>query len=459
MGITAVILAAGKGVRMRSDLPKVLHRVAGRPMIQHVINASREAGADRLVAVVGYGKEEVEEALKGQEVMFAVQAEQLGTGHALMQAEHLIAKGENILVLAGDTPLLTGKTLKALLTHHLANGNQATILSAQVSDPTGYGRIVRQENGELRRIVEHKDASPDEKKIKEINTGVYVFDAEKAFTALKQIKPNNAQDEYYLTDILEIMLNEGFKVEALPIGDEEEIMGVNDRVFLARADKILRRRYCEELMRSGVTIISPETTFVDAGVEVGQDTVIYPFTILEGSTRIGKGCEIGPSVHMTDSEVGDGTVVHSSRLANATVGRECQIGPFAYLRPGTVLKDRVKVGDFVEVKNSLVHEGSKLPHLSYVGDAEVGPRANIGAGTITCNYDGVNKHRTVIGPDAFIGSNTNLVAPVTVGEGAFTGAGSTITRDVPPFALAVERAEQKHIPNWGKKSGKMKTHN
>lgn len=444
---------------MKSAQPKVMHRVAGRAMVEQVIYACKNAGVDRIVVVVGYGREQLEDMLADQDVLFAVQSEQLGTGHALLQAAPQVNMEDTIIVLAGDTPLLRGETLKGLLTYHIKGNNLATVLTAPVINPRGYGRIVRNTDGGFVKVVEDKDATPEQKLITEINTGVYAFNSREAFAALATLKPDNAQGEYYLTDILEIMMNSGGRVEALAAGNEEEIMGVNDRVQLAVAEAILQRRKREELMRAGVTILAPETTFIDDTVIIGADTIIHPFTILQGTTQIGSGCEIGPSCHLTDSSVGDNSQVHSSRLWQAEVGSACDIGPFAYLRPGTVLEDKVKVGDFVEVKNSVVKTGSKLPHLSYVGDAEVGPRANVGAGTITCNYDGVNKYPTIIGADAFIGSNTNLVAPVSIGDGAVTGAGSTITRDVPPGALAVERADQKHISDWAKKSGRIKRHN
>ncbi|MGE5380196.1 MAG: bifunctional UDP-N-acetylglucosamine diphosphorylase/glucosamine-1-phosphate N-acetyltransferase GlmU [Methylocystaceae bacterium] len=459
MGTTAVILAAGKGVRMKSSLPKVMHRVAGKAMVEQVIDACRSAGVDNIVVVVGYGREQIEDMLASQDVLFAVQSEQLGTGHALLQAKPQVNDDDTVLVLAGDTPLLTGDTLKQLLTYHGERGNLATVLTAPVVNPKGYGRIIRDQLARFCRVVEDKDATAEEKLINEINTGVYALKAKEAFQALSELNPNNAQGEYYLTDILEIMMNDGGQVEALAAGNEEEIMGVNDRVQLAQAEAVLQQRKRLELMQSGVTILAPETTFIDSLVKIDPDTIIYPFTIIQGNTSIGSGCEIGPSSYITDSQVGEGCRVISSRLWQAQMGKHCEIGPFAYLRPGSVLEDQVKVGDFVEVKNSHIKNGAKLPHLSYVGDAEVGPRANVGAGTITCNYDGVNKHRTVIGTDAFIGSNTNLVAPVTIGDGATTGAGSTITRDVPPGALAVERADQKLISGWAKKSGRIKKHN
>jgi len=458
LAISAVILAAGKGVRMKSSLPKVMHRVAGRAMVEQVINACRNAGVDRIVVVVGYGREQLEDMLATQDVLFAVQSEQLGTGHALLQAEPQVNADDTVLVLAGDTPLLKGDTLKSLLAYHEEHNNQATVLTAMLTNPQGYGRIIRGAEGSFLKVVEDKDATPEQKQIAEINTGVYALRAREAFAVLTTLKPENAQGEYYLTDILELMMCSGGRVEALAAGNEEEIMGVNDRVQLAQAEAVLQARKREELMRSGVTIVAPETTFIDSSVTVSADTIIYPFTILQGETSIGSACEIGPSSHITDSLVGNGCRVQSSRLWQAQIGNDCEIGPFAYLRPGSVLEEQVKVGDFVEVKNSLIKIGSKLPHLSYVGDAEVGPRANVGAGTITCNYDGVNKYHTVIGSDAFIGSNTNLVAPVTIGDGAVTGAGSTITRDVPPGTLAVERAEQKQISDWAKKSGRIKKH-
>ena len=453
MEYEAVILAAGKGTRMRSEIPKVAHRVAGKPMVLHVVNAVRAAGAGKIILVVGHGREQVQSLFDpaDEAVQFALQEQQLGTGHALMQAQEMINPEHNVLVLPGDTPLLQAEILAELMRVHEESGATATVLSTHMDNPYGYGRIVRSGSGVFERIVEQKDASEEEKSIQEINSGMYCFKAREAFAALRNLDTANAQGEYYLTDILALLNQRGQKVAVCLLDAREDIYGINDRVQLAEAEKILRRRKNEELMRSGVTIMDPASTFIDMGVEVGSDTVLYPFTILEGQTRMGSRCMIGPSTHITDSIIGNDVHIESSRINQASIDDSCNIGPFAYLRPGAQLGPKVKIGDFVEVKKSEVGEGSKIPHLSYVGDSILGKEVNVGAGTITCNYDGTNKWQTVLEDGAFIGSNTNLVAPVRVGSHAITGAGSTITRDVPDHALAVERAEQKHIQDWKRK--------
>ena len=445
MKYSVVILAAGKGVRMCSQMPKVLHQVAGKPMIWYVVKAVKEAGIDDIILVVGHGREMVEETLAGENLRFVVQEEQLGTGHALMQAQDSINPDNTLVVLAGDTPLLEGTTLKKLLDFHQQQQSLATVLSALLSDPYGYGRIIRQADGGLERIVEEKDASPEEKEITEINTGMYCFQAGAVFAALARVQRSNAQGEYYLTDVLPILKNDGHNVAVLATDEVDQIHGINDRIQMAAAETIIRQRHNQELMKNGVTIMAPETTFIDSAVKIGIDTVIYPFTIIEGQTIIGENCTIGPYTRINDSSIGNDVVIESSRIKEARIGNHCDIGPFAYLRPEADLQENVKVGDFVEIKKSIVGVGSKIPHLSYVGDALLGKGVNIGAGTITCNYDGKKKSRTILEDHVFIGSNTNLVAPVTIGENSITGAGSTITRDIPAHTLAVERAEQKHI--------------
>jgi len=447
---SVVILAAGKGVRMCSQMPKVLHQVAGKPMIWYVVKAVKEAGIDDIILVVGHGREMVEETLAGENLRFVVQEEQLGTGHALMQAQDSINPDNTLVVLAGDTPLLEGTTLKKLLDFHQQQQSRATVLSALLPDPYGYGRIIRQADGGLERIVEEKDASPEEKEITEINTGMYCFQAGAVFAALARVQRSNAQGEYYLTDVLPILKNDGHNVAVLATDEVDQIHGINDRIQMAAAETIIRQRHNQELMKNGVTIMAPETTFIDSAVKIGIDTVIYPFTIIEGQTIIGENCTIGPYTRINDSSIGNDVVIESSRIKEARIGNHCDIGPFAYLRPEADLQENVKVGDFVEIKKSIVGVGSKIPHLSYVGDALLGKGVNIGAGTITCNYDGKKKSRTILEDHVFIGSNTNLVAPVTIGENSITGAGSTITRDIPAHTLAVERAEQKHITRKSK---------
>jgi len=445
---SAVILAAGKGVRMCSELPKVVHRVAGMPMIVHVINAVKKAGIDDIITVVGYGREKVEEIVSSAGVQLVTQEEQLGTGHALMQAEKKIDPDSTVVVLAGDTPLVQPSTVKNLLEAHCKEQAAATVLSTELSNPYGYGRIVRGSDNSFSRVVEEKDASETEKQIREINTGMYCFAASEVFDALSTLNPDNAQKEYYLTDVLTVLKNKGKKVSVL-LGDaEEDVYGVNDRVQLSHAEAVMRKRKNMELMKKGVTIIDPATTFIDSSVEVGRDTVILPFTLIEGGTVIGERCEIGPGVRISDSIIGSGVTIESSRIKSAIIGDECTVGPYSYLRPETILHRGVKVGDFVEIKKSTIGENSKIPHLSYVGDAVVGKGVNVGAGTITCNYDGKNKHQTILEDGVFIGSNTNLVAPVKLGKNSSTGAGSTITRDIPANSLGVERAKQRNIKDW-----------
>ncbi|SHE32908.1 bifunctional UDP-N-acetylglucosamine pyrophosphorylase / Glucosamine-1-phosphate N-acetyltransferase [Desulfofundulus australicus DSM 11792] len=448
MSLAAVILAAGKGTRMKSGLPKVMHRVCGRPMIEYVLDAVQGAGVEEIVVVVGFGGDLVARTVQDR-ARVVYQHQQLGTAHALLQAAPVLGNFPGaILVVCGDTPLVTSSTLARLAAAHAEMGVRATILTAILEDPTGYGRVIRDGEGRVQRIVEQRDATPRELAVKEINTGIYCFSAPGLFDALSAIKSENAQGEYYLTDIIGQLVQQGEPVAALKVEDPREVEGINDRRQLARMEAYLRQQILEELMLSGVTVVDPATTFVDRNVKIGPDTVIYPFTIIEGNTVIGRNCVIGPGSRLIDVQTGEGVVIEHSVIRESKIGDNCTIGPFAYIRPGCVLAPEVKVGDFVELKKTVVGRGSKIPHLSYVGDATVGSGVNIGAGTITCNYDGEKKWPTVIGDGAFIGSNTNLVAPVEVGKGAFIGAGSTITRDVPPGALGIERGRQRNIENW-----------
>ena len=452
MKFSAVILAAGKGVRMVSALPKILHPAAGKPMIAHIIDQVKAAGINDIVLVIGFGREQVEETLSGEQVRFAVQEQQLGTGHALMQAVSAVDHDGQILVLGGDTPLLTAELLQELMDHHVRQGAAATVLTCSIEDPHGYGRIIRDDADYLDRIVEEKDADAAQKTIQEINSGIYCFDAGLVFSCLSGLSNDNAQQEYYLTEVLEILKRENKPVSIYMSSDSELISGINDREQLAFAEAVLRQRKNLQLMKEGVTIRDPASTFIDMDVEIGQDTVILPFTMIEGRTVIGKDCAIGPGTRINSSSIGNGVHIENSRISEAEIGDECNIGPFAYLRPGSVLHKGVKVGDFVEIKKSVIGEHSKIPHLSYVGDAQIGKAVNIGAGTITCNYDGKNKYLTVLEDGVFIGSNTNLVAPITIGKNSTTGAGSTITEDVGENSLAIERAPQKNIDNWSKHS-------
>ncbi len=449
--LVAVVLAAGKGTRMKSALPKVLHKVAGKSMLGHVLDAAREAGAKRSIVVVGFGSEAVEEAI-GPAAEFVVQEKQLGTGHAVLQTADLLqAEKGTVLVLCGDTPLLTGKLLEKLVDGHRKAAAKATVLTAVMPDATGYGRVIRTPEGAVEKIVEHKDATEEERAVKEVNSGIYCFEASDLFAALRDVGNDNAQGEYYLPDVLEILRGKGEKVWAVAADDYEETLGVNSRTQMAGAEKILRRRKNEALMEAGVTLMDPASTFVDADVVVGRDTVIYPFTWLEGKTCVGEGSEIGPSSRFQDVKIGAGVTAHFCYAHECEIADGVVLGPYVHIRPGTKLSAGVKIGNFVEVKNSEIGEGTKLPHLSYIGDADIGARVNMGCGTITVNYDGKKKFRTKVGDDAFVGCNSNLVAPVSVGDGVYIGAGSTITKDVPKGDLAIARAHQKNISGWADK--------
>lgn len=449
--LTAIILAAGKGTRMKSIRPKVLHELCGRPMVSYVVDAARAAGAEDIVLVINPEMTAIQD-LFHDTVKYAYQEEQLGTGHAVCAAKSLIdpTVGE-VLVLCGDTPLLSHDLLTDLVKAHRSGQAAATVLTAELTDASGYGRIVRSVDGAVKRIVEERDATEAEKAIREINTGSYCFQAEALFTALERVGCDNAQGEYYLTDVLPLMQAEDQPVQAYLAPEPAWTQGINNRVQLAEAEAIMRTRLREKHMLGGVTIIDPASTFIDDTVTIGSDTVIYPFTILEGQTVIEGGCTIGPSAQIKDSTVREGAQVRYAVLQEVQVGPGADVGPYTHLRPGTVLAENSKAGTFVEIKKSYVGPESKVPHLSYVGDATLGRQVNIGAGTITCNYDGVKKYVTVIEDNVFIGSNTNLVAPVKIGGGAYTGAGSTITKDVPPGALALERAEQKNIEGWSER--------
>ena len=446
--LVTVILAAGKGTRMKSRLPKVLHKAGGKAMVQHVLDAAKAAGAKRNIIVTGFGGDMVREAL-GAQAEFVEQKEQLGTGHAVQQTADLLA-GETgtVMVLCGDTPLLTGSLLKKLYDEHTAARAKATVLTAIMPDATGYGRIIRLADGSVAKIVEHKDATEAEREVKEVNSGIYCFDARALFESLKQVTNDNAQGEYYLPDVLEILKKQGEKIWAVAADDYESTLGINSRLQLAGAEKILRRRKNEELMAEGVTIMDPATTYIDSDVKVGHDTVIYPMTWLEGETEIGEECEIGPSVRFQNVKTGNGVTGQFTYAHDCVMDDGVILGQFTHIRPDTHLAEKVKIGNFVEVKNSTIGKGSKLPHLSYIGDTDMGSGVNMGCGTITVNYDGKTKFRTKIGNDAFVGCNSNLVAPVEVEDGAYIGAGSTITKTVPTGTLAIARAREKNIEGW-----------
>ena len=449
--LISIILAAGKGTRMKSSLPKVLHEVGGKPMVQHVLDAAKEAGSKRNVIVIGFGGEMVKEVI-GEQAEIVLQKEQLGTGHAVRQAEDVLRDEQGtVMVLCGDTPLLTGALLKKLYDEHKAAGAKATVLTAIMPDATGYGRIIRTKDGNVAKIVEHKDATEEERKVQEVNSGIYCFDKKALFEALSQVGCDNAQGEYYLPDVLEILGKQGEKIWATAADDYEETLGINSRVQLAGAEKILRRRKNIALMESGVTLMDPDSTFIDTDVVIGRDTVIYPFTWIEGKSVVGEGCTLGPSSRFSDVKIGNHVTAQFVYAHECEVADDVTMGPYVHLRPDTKLSEKVKIGNFVEVKNSNIGQGTKLPHLSYIGDCDMGGGVNMGCGTITVNYDGKNKYRTVIGDNAFVGCNSNLVAPVKVGAGSYIAAGSTITKEVPENDLAVGRAHQKNIAGWADK--------
>ncbi|MBB6173514.1 bifunctional UDP-N-acetylglucosamine pyrophosphorylase/glucosamine-1-phosphate N-acetyltransferase [Nocardiopsis mwathae] len=450
-----IVLAAGEGTRMKSRLPKVLHEICGRSMLGHVLAAADGLGPERTVVVVGHGRDQVTQHLKDTtpHVGTALQEQQNGTGHAVrMAVEALQAQGADLsgtVVLAyGDTPLLRARTLSDLVAAHEAGGNAVTVLSAKVPDPAGYGRVVRDADGAFTEIVEHADATEEQRAVDEINSGMYAFDGALLADVVTRLSTDNAKGEEYITDAVAILRGDGHRVDAAVARDWVEIQGVNDRVQLAQARRLLNDRLLTDLMRAGVTVVDPATTWVDAEVSVGRDSVIEPQTQLRGGTAIGEGAHVGPGALLTDTTVGDDAVVCHAVADGAVIGAGVKVGPYAYLRPGAVLEKSAKVGTFVEVKNSTVGEGSKVPHLTYVGDADIGTGVNIGASSVFVNYDGVNKHRTTIGDHARTGSDNMFVAPVSVGDGAYTGAGTVVREDVPPGALAVSAGSQRNIEGW-----------
>ena len=447
MNFKAIILAAGKGTRMKSKYPKVIHKVCGKEMVNHVIDVSKKSGVKDIVAILGHGCDVVKEKLP-TDTMIAMQTEQLGTGHAVKMAKDYIKDEDTIVVLCGDTPLIKEETLKRLFDYHLENGYHTTVLTTEVDNPTGYGRIIRDENQDLLKIVEQKDANEEEKLVKEINSGIYCFNGKSLRESLDLLDNNNAQGEYYLTDTIQIMRNKGLKVGAYNGSTIEELMGVNSRVELSRAEDIMRKRINETHMVNGVTIIDTNSTYIEADVQIGNDTIVYPGAMLRGNTIIGTNCIIGMNSNITNSKIGDYTEIENSTIIDSIVGENTNIGPYAYLRPNSNIGNNVKIGDFVEVKNATIEDNSKASHLSYIGDAHVGKDVNIGCGVVFVNYDGKNKYKSVVKDGAFIGSNSNLVAPVTVEEKGFIATGSTITENVPQGALAIARERQVVKEGW-----------
>jgi bifunctional UDP-N-acetylglucosamine pyrophosphorylase/glucosamine-1-phosphate N-acetyltransferase len=450
MALHIVVLAAGKGTRMTSALPKILHRVAGVPMIDHVLVSAATLDPDSISIVIGHKTDNVRAALAGRPgLTFVVQEPQLGTAHALLTTEPALSGATGtLLLLSGDVPLLSSKTLMALVDRHEATGARATVVTAHVPDPAGYGRIVR--SGErIARIVEERDASPAERALHEINAGIYAFSLNGLFDALRQIAAENAQREYYLPDLVAIFVAGGDRVETVAVADANEIRGINSRVELEAVNQIVRARTNEELMTGGVTIEDSATTYVAPGVRIGADTILHPQVSLEGTTTIGAGCEIHSGVRIVDSRIGDRVVINNHCvITGATIDDEARVGPFAHLRNAAVVRHHAHVGNFVELKNTVLGAGSKSMHHAYLGDATIGEKVNVGAGTITCNYDGETKQATIIEDGAFIGSDSQLIAPVTIGKGAYVGSGTTIRSDVPAGALAVSAGQQRNIDGW-----------
>ena len=448
--VHVVVLAAGQGTRMKSRLPKVLHGLAGQPLIEHVLRTAEAISPSTVTLVIGHGAELVRSTMGVRPNMgFVVQEPQLGTAHALQQAEaRLAGRQGTVVLLSGDVPLLTGATLRRLVEAHQGAGAAATVVTAVVERPYGYGRIVRTK-GRIARIVEERDASPEVRQIREINGGIYAFDLAPLFDALRGIASQNAQGEYYLTDLIAIYRRRKLPVETLVVDNPQEIRGINSRTELAEVSRIVRQTKNEELMAAGVTIIDPATTYIDPDVEIGADTVIHPGVAIEGQSRIGAACEIHSHVRIVDSEIADKSVIlNFCLIIGSRIAESASVGPFAHLRPQSVVGERAKIGNFVELKKTTMGAGSKANHLAYLGDATIGERVNVGAGTITCNYDGSKKYPTIIEDGAFIGSDTQLIAPVRVGKGAYVAAGSSITEDVPDGALGIARGRQSNVDGW-----------
>ncbi|MFW2491186.1 bifunctional UDP-N-acetylglucosamine diphosphorylase/glucosamine-1-phosphate N-acetyltransferase GlmU [Clostridium chromiireducens] len=452
----ALVLAAGQGKRIKSDLPKVLHKVCGKEMLKHVIDSIRNSGIDDIDVIVGKGAEIVKERTLDKNVVYSLQAEQLGTGHAVKCANEFLRDKKGVVaIFAGDTPLIKQSTIEKLFNDHIENKNAATILTSLVEDPTGYGRIVRDDNNQVLKIVEHKDCNEEELKINEMNTAIYCFNIELLVNALEKINNNNQQGEYYLTDVIEILKSQGNQVGAF-VTEYEETIGVNSRVQLAEAEEILKDRINLKHMENGVTLIDPKTTYIGVDVVIGKDTIIYPNNIIEGNTEIGDNCLIYQNCRISDSTIGNGVEIQSSVVLDSNVGDNTTVGPFAYIRPESTIGRNARIGDFVEIKKSTIGDGTKVSHLTYIGDAEVGSECNFGCGTVVVNYDGKNKHKTIIGDHSFIGCNTNLVSPVKIHDNTYIAAGSTITSEVNEGDLAVARAKQRNIKGWVEKKGLKK---
>jgi bifunctional UDP-N-acetylglucosamine pyrophosphorylase/glucosamine-1-phosphate N-acetyltransferase len=455
-----IILAAGEGTRMKSKHPKVLHRISGKPLLSYVIDQAQDAGISKNVVIVGHGKEAVMESITGENIIYEEQpvhqGAPYGTGYAVMQGMGHVGDEDTVVVLCGDTPLITANTLKELMESHNSQGNHATVLTTLLEDPTGYGRIIRKDQGSLEAIVEHKDASEDQLEIGEINSGIYCFSGRELKLGLEGIDNDNSQNEYYLTDVVAVLVEGGYRVGAFMIQDASQIHGINSRVQLAQADDIIRERINTGHMENGVTLVNPKDTYIESTVRIGRDTVIYPGAVLEGDTVIGEDCIIRGATRIVDSIIGDAVAIESTLIEKSRVGDGCKIGPYAHLRPDSELGRNVKIGNFVEIKKATLGDDSKASHLSYVGDAQVGSGVNIGCGVVFVNYDGERKFKSIIGDNAFIGSNSNLVAPVRVDDWGYVAAGSTITDNVGEGELSIARARQVNKAGWVEKKGLKK---
>ncbi len=452
-GFSSVILAAGEGTRMKSSTPKVLHTLGGKAMLAHVLDTVLGLKLDKNALVLGHGSDIIKDYLGTRaayrDFKLVLQPQRLGSGHAVKQAAKVFSSYRgNVLVLCADVPLIKSATLKELMDIHKKQRNAVTVLTTIVPDPTGYGRIIRNGNGEMTKIVEEKDALAWERRIREINSGIYCFNAQKLFRILQRLKPNNQKKEYYLTDAVELFGRQKARIGTMLCGDYREVSGINNRRQLAEANCQLNQEILTALMMSGVTILDPATVWIEPTVTIGRDTTIYPGTMIQGQTRIGEGCQIGPNTLIKEAIIANGVEIRASFIYEAEIGARAKIGPFAHVRPKTLIGEEARIGNFVEVKKSRIGRGSKVSHLTYIGDTTMGAGINIGAGVITCNYDGANKFETLIEDNVFVGSNVNLVAPLKIGTGAIIGAGSTITEDVPPNSLALARARQVNKENW-----------